>query len=134
MHRFVESKEPRQRLTRIGVQGHTKATAENDDEAHRHTMLRPRHWWDAKFMEHGAVPNKEMLWAMQEKDSSFTSDQSKDCRWEGSESDGGLYEVCMMDKKWLVGRSEQGNLRPDRLITVANSELEPWFFVYRKLR
>jgi hypothetical protein len=72
MHRFVESKEPRQRLTRIGVQGHTKATAENDDEAHRHTMLRPRHWWDAKFMEHGAVPNKEMLWAMQEKDTSFT--------------------------------------------------------------
>ena len=23
--------------------------------------------WDAKFTEHGAVPNKEMHWAMQEK-------------------------------------------------------------------
>lgn len=118
----------------ISLKGHTKATADNDDEAHRHTMLRPRHWWDAKFMEHGAVPNKEMLWAMQEKDTSFTREQLTDCRWEGSQSDGGLYEVCIVDNKWLVGRREQGNLRLDRCITVANSELEPWFFAYRKLR
>ena len=28
----------------------------------------------------------------------------------------------------------QENLRRERCITVANSELEPWFFAYRKLR
>ena len=54
----------------ISLKGHTKATANNDDEAHRHTMLRPREWWHAIFRKHGAVVNEEMLWAMQEKVSS----------------------------------------------------------------
>jgi len=118
----------------ISLKGHTKATGTNDAEAHRHTMLRPRPWWNAKFIEHGAVPNNDMVWAMQEKDSSFTREQLRDCRWEGSQSDGGLYEVCIADNKWLVGRREQENLRQERCITTANNELEPWFFSYRKLR
>lgn len=118
----------------ISLKGHTKLAEGNDQEAHRHTMLRPRHWWDAKFTELGAVPNKEMMWAMQERDTSFTRDQLRDCRWEGSQTDGGLYEVCIVENKWLVGRREQENLRRERCMTIANSELEPWFFSYRKLR
>ena len=42
-------------------------SAEDDSEANRHTMLRPRSWWEAKFASHGALVNHEMLWAMQEK-------------------------------------------------------------------
>lgn len=118
----------------ISLKGHTKLTGANDAEAHRHTMLRPRTWWDGKFIEHGAVPNKEMLWAMQEKDTSFSREQLRDCRWEGKQDEGGLYEVCIVDNKWLVGRREQENLRRERCITTANNELEPWFFTYRKLR
>ena len=44
-----------------------QASADNAAEANRHTMLRPRSWWDAKFAEYGAVVNHEMLWAMQAK-------------------------------------------------------------------
>lgn len=78
--------------------------------------------------------NKEMQWAMQEKDSHYTREQMKDCRWEGSEEEGGKYEVCIVDNQWLVGRREQENLRRDRCITPENNDLEPWFFSYRKLR
>eukprot|EP00899_Mesostigma_viride_P023224 jgi/Mesvir1/4086/Mv24196-RA.1 len=60
--------------------------------------------------------------------------QMRDCRMEGSREDGGLYEVCVVDNKWLVGRREQENLRLDRCITPANNDLEPWFFSFRKLR
>lgn len=35
----------------------------------------------------------------------------RDCRWEGSESDGGTYEVCVVDHPWLVGQVTQANLR-----------------------
>lgn len=31
-------------------------------------MLRPRAWWEGKFAAHGAIVNRELLWAMQEKD------------------------------------------------------------------
>ena len=31
----------------ISLKGHTKQTADNNDEAHRHTMLRNRAWWEA---------------------------------------------------------------------------------------
>jgi len=122
----------------ISLKGHTKATAGNDDEAHRHTMLRPREWWHAKFREAGAIPNTEMLWAMQEKDVMFSKDKGnvKDCRMEGKDGDAGfpLYEVCIVQNTWLVGRREQENVRRDRCITTANNELEPWFFSFRKLR
>jgi len=118
----------------ISLKGHTKATSENNDEAHRHTMLRPREWWEGKFREYGAVVNKELFWAMQEIDQRFTRDQMRECRWEGKQDEGGLYEVCIVDNKWLVGRREQENLRRDRCMTTANSELEPWFFIFRKLR
>ena len=30
-------------------------------------MLRPRSWWEAKFAQHSANVNREMLWAMQDK-------------------------------------------------------------------
>jgi hypothetical protein len=46
--------------------------AGSNEEANRHTMLRPRHWWEAKFREHGAVVDKEMVWALQEKDAHFS--------------------------------------------------------------
>ncbi len=46
----------------------SQVSAENDSEANRHTMLRPRAWWEAKFAAHGAAVNRELLWAMQEKD------------------------------------------------------------------
>lgn len=118
----------------ISLKGHTKATADKDDEAHRHTMLRPREWWHNIFRKHGAVVNEEMLWAMQEKDFSYVGDKLGDCRWEGKQDDGGLYEVCNVDNKWLVGKREQENLRRDRCITNANKELEPWFFSFRKIR
>mmetsp|Transcript_23949 Transcript_23949/g.28969 ORF Transcript_23949/g.28969 Transcript_23949/m.28969 type:complete len:329 (-) Transcript_23949:386-1372(-) len=118
----------------ISLKGHTKATGNDDAEAHRHTMLRPKTWWDAKFAQYGAVVNREMHWAMQEKDSHYTREDMRDCRWEGSETEGGKYEVCIVDNKWLVGRREQENLRRDRCITPANNDLEPWFFSYRKLR
>ena len=42
-------------------------SADDDSEANRHTMLRPRSWWEAKFARHGAEVNQEMLWAMQER-------------------------------------------------------------------
>ena len=118
----------------ISLKGHTKASADKDDEAHRHTMLRPREWWHNIFRKHGAVVNEEMLWAMQEKDFSYVGDKLGDCRWEGKQDDGGLYEVCNVENKWLVGKREQENLRRDRCITNANKELEPWFFSFRKIR
>lgn len=121
----------------ISLKGHTKASAENDNEAGRHTMLRSREWWEAKFREHGAVVNKDMLWAMQEKDHQYTKEAGnlRDCRWEGVQGDGfGLYEVCIVDNTWLVGKREQENVRRDRCITTANAEMEPWFFSFRKLR
>lgn len=120
----------------ISLKGHTKASAESDDEAHRHTMLRSREWWHNKFRQHGAVPNHEMLWAMQEKDTSFSKAKGniRDCRWEGDQNDGGLYEVCVTDNTWLVGRREQSNVRKDRCVTSENAEMEPWFFSFRKLR
>ncbi len=48
-------------------------SAEDDSEANRHTMLRPRQWWEAKFAKQGAVVNRELLWAMQEKDTGCAS-------------------------------------------------------------
>lgn len=33
-----------------------------------HTLLRPRDWWEALFAEHGAVPNRALVWALQQKD------------------------------------------------------------------
>eukprot|EP00898_Chlorokybus_atmophyticus_P007123 jgi/Chlat1/7411/Chrsp6S07435 len=120
----------------ISLKGHTKVTEGNDDEAHRHTMLRPREWWEAVFARHGVVPNRELLWALQERDNHYLKEDSslKNCRWEGKGDDGGLYEVCVVENKWLVGRREQENLRQERCITKANSELEPWFFSFRKVR
>ncbi len=47
--------------------GRTQASADNDAEANRHTMLRPRSWWEAKFAQYGADVNREMYWAMQDK-------------------------------------------------------------------
>lgn len=44
-----------------------QVSAEDAKEANRHTMLRSRKWWDAKFAAHGAEVNHEMLWAMQYK-------------------------------------------------------------------
>mmetsp|Transcript_18579 Transcript_18579/g.44420 ORF Transcript_18579/g.44420 Transcript_18579/m.44420 type:complete len:323 (+) Transcript_18579:194-1162(+) len=118
----------------ISLKGHTKRTSENNDEAHRHTMLRPREWWEEKFRKHGALPNSELLWAMQERDGHYTREKMRDCRWEGTQAEGGLYEVCIVDNKWLVGKREQENLRRERCITPANQELEPWFFSFRKIR
>lgn len=46
--------------------------AGSNEEANRHTMLRPRHWWEATFRKHGAVVDKEMVWALQEKDAHFS--------------------------------------------------------------
>ena len=43
-------------------------------------------------------------------------------------------QVCVTDNTWLVGRREQANMRKDRCVTTANSELEPWFFAFRKIR
>eukprot|EP00958_Prasinococcus_capsulatus_P027732 scaffold5807_cov412-Prasinococcus_capsulatus_cf.AAC.10 len=118
----------------ISLKGHTKASANDDNEAGRHTMLRPRSFWEAKFAEHGAVVNEEMLWAMQEKDFSYTRNDLQQCMETGEVTSGGLYEVCVVDNQWLVGRREQGNMRRDRCITTQNGELEPWFFSFRKLR
>lgn len=118
----------------ISLKGHTKKSGENNDEAHRHTMLRPRSWWEEKFRQHGAIPNRELLWAMQERDARYTHENMRECRWEGAQSDGGLYEVCIVDNKWLVGKREQENLRRERCITPDNQELEPWFFSFRKIR
>jgi len=117
----------------ISLKGHTKATADKDDEAHRHTMLRPREWWHAIFRKHGAVVNEEMLWAMQEKDSQYITENQKNCRQEGDESDGGLFEVCSVSNTWLVGKREQRNVRMHRSVTTENGELEPWFFAFRKI-
>ena len=119
----------------ISLKGHTKATAKDSSEAHRHTMLRPRHWWDDLFKKHGAVVNRELHWALQERDERYTHESGlSDCKWEGDQADGGLYEVCMVDNTWLVGKREQENVRKDRCITTEEMELEPWFFTYRKIR
>lgn len=120
----------------ISLKGHTKASATDNNEAGRHTMLRNRQWWENKFREHGAVVNRELLWAMQEKDSSYSKEAGnvRDCRWEGKQDDGGLYEVCVVDNTWLVGKREQENVRRDRCMTMENHEMEPWFFSFRKIR
>ena len=44
-----------------------QVSADDPKEANRHTMLRSRKWWEAKFAAHGAEVNHEMLWAMQYK-------------------------------------------------------------------
>ena len=118
----------------ISLKGHTKVSATNSAEANRHTMLRPRRWWDAAFRRHGAVPNRELHWALQERDASIPRSAMYDCRTEGDPKDGGNYEVCVVDNTWLVGRREQANVRKDRCITTSDMELEPWFFTYRKTR
>jgi ubiquinone/menaquinone biosynthesis C-methylase UbiE len=33
-----------------------------------HTLLRPRQWWEAKFQKYGAVTDKTLVWALQDKD------------------------------------------------------------------
>ena len=98
------------------------------------TMLRPRKWWEATFRKYGAVVNRELLWAMQEKDKRYTGKELHNCQMEGDANEGGLYEVCSVDNSWLVGRREQENVRKDRCVTTENMELEPWFFTFRKLR
>jgi SAM-dependent methyltransferase len=97
-----------------------------------HTLLRPRVWWHKLFQKHGAVVNEEFLWAMQEKDSQYITENQKNCRQEGDESDGGLFEVCSVSNTWLVGKREQRNVRMHRSVTTENGELEPWFFAFRK--
>ena len=119
------------------MQGQTRVSAEDGSEAHRHTLLRPRHWWDAAFAAAGASVNAELVWGLQERDASAAGDRrerSAGCRWEGAAADGGEYEVCVVDRPWLVGAPEQGNLRRERCVTPANGELEPWLFAYRKTR
>jgi hypothetical protein len=51
---------------------------------------------------------------------------------DGSESDGGLYEVCVVQMPWLVGNPGQ-EVRQNRCMTTANAELEPWMFAFTKL-
>ena len=97
-----------------------------------HTLLRPRVWWHKLFQKHGAVVNEEFLWAMQEKDSQYITENQKNCRQEGDESDGGLFEVCSVSNTRLVGKREQRNVRMHRSVT-ENGELEPWFFAFRKI-
>ena len=64
----------------------------------------------------------------------FVKKDMRDCRKAGSKSDGGQFEVCIVDDTWLVGKPEQANVRRDRCITTENDELEPWFFALRKNR
>ncbi|KAK9823726.1 hypothetical protein WJX72_004952 [[Myrmecia] bisecta] len=118
----------------ISLKGHTRQTAQDSAEANRHTLLRPRAWWEAKFRKHGAIVNRDMLWAMQDRDGRYTASQWRDCHMEGDGGEGGAYEVCVVDNTWLVGRREQANVRPDRCMTTSNQELEPWFFSFRKIR
>ncbi len=33
-----------------------------------HTLLRPRSWWEQKFGQHGAKPNRALVWALQQKE------------------------------------------------------------------
>ncbi|KAL4430011.1 hypothetical protein ABPG77_004381 [Micractinium sp. CCAP 211/92] len=96
-----------------------------------HTLLRPREWWEAKFAAHGARPNRAVVWALQQKENSFSREKGDftECAMDGSESDGGLYEVCVVQMPWLVGRPGQ-ELRQHRCITPANGELEPWMFAF----
>lgn len=63
-----------------------------------HTLLRPRHWWEAKFQKHGARPNRALFWALQEKQVRFSRDKGEleSCRQEGVEDDGGKFEVCLV--------------------------------------
>jgi len=116
----------------ISLKPHTKASADNDAEANRHTMLRPRSWWEAKFAQYGAEVNREMLWAMQEKSTRFTAAEKDDCRTAGSKTQGGEFQVCVVNSTWLVGKPEQANVRRDRCMV--GDELEPWFFSFRKRR
>jgi hypothetical protein len=109
-------------------------TSSNKTEAHRHTMLRPRKWWHTIFRKYGAEVNTLMTWAMQEKDHSYKGNELYDCRQEGNESEGGLYEVCVVNNTWLVGNRQQAHVRLDRCITTSNNELEPWFFSFVKVR
>lgn len=73
----------------------------------RHTLLRPREWWEKIFRKHGAVPNRELVWALQERDEHYTRDRFRDCRMAGDALDGGEYEVCVVENTWLVGQRVQ---------------------------
>lgn len=77
----------------ISLKGHTKVTSDNDAEANRHTMLRPRTWWEERFVAHGVTVNRELLWAMQARDASYGPEDMSDCRTEGDREAGGLYQV-----------------------------------------
>ncbi|KAI3427120.1 hypothetical protein D9Q98_007057 [Chlorella vulgaris] len=98
-----------------------------------HTLLRPRHWWEAKFQKHGARPNRALFWALQEKQVRFSRDKGEleSCRQEGVEDDGGKFEVCLVKLPWLMGIPGM-DYRQIRTITPANAEVEPWFFVFTK--
>lgn len=77
----------------ISLKGHTKVSAGDNAEANRHTMLRPRSWWERRFQAHGARVNTELMWAMQQRDASYGPEDLSDCRLEGDEEAGGNYQV-----------------------------------------
>lgn len=59
------------------VQSHVHSAVTEGGLVNRHTMLRARAWWEGKFREHGAVVNRELVWALQEKNSVLRRDEAR---------------------------------------------------------
>lgn len=101
----------------------------------KHTLLRPRSWWHAIFKKHGAEVNWSLLRALQLTNKSvYPVPSPTDCQYPGNVEDGGVYACCSINNVWLVGLAAQKNVRDFRYMTMANGEIEPWYFVFRKVR
>eukprot|EP00854_Cymbomonas_tetramitiformis_P018816 gene18816-22481_t len=101
----------------------------------KHTLLRPRSWWHAIFKKHGAEVNRPLLRALQLTNKSvYPVPSPTQCQYPGNAKDGGVYACCSIQNVWLVGLAAQQNVRNFRYITLANGEIEPWYFVFRKIR
>ena len=99
-----------------------------------HTYLRSREWWETLFESYGVKVLKRLRYDLQDTVHQIyppiTRSSLSDCRVEGSISQGGQYECCLVKKTWLVGL---GIPRLQRAVTTSNGELEPWIFAFEKL-
>ncbi|KAK3289468.1 hypothetical protein CYMTET_3080 [Cymbomonas tetramitiformis] len=101
----------------------------------KHTLLRPRSWWHDIFRKHGAEVNYPLLKALQLTNKSvYPVPSPTECQYPGNAEDGGVYTCCKIQDVWLVGLAAQQNVRDSRYMTLSDGEIEPWYFVFRKVR
>ena len=118
----------------ISLKGHTKASADKDDEAHRHTMLRPREWWHNIFRKHGAVVAKKCYGPCKRKIFRTWVINSVTAGGKGSKTTEVYTKSATSRTSGWLGRENRKIYEETGASQNANKELEPWFFSFRKIR